>query len=117
MIKSQLKAAYFNDSHVDTKLVNAVYLPFLSHGFIPATLMAYKNADFQFVQDNISKIHSPTLLIWGDQDHKHPTSMAEKMNSEIKDSQLVVFNNCGHLPHSEESDLFNQHADRFLRNI
>jgi pimeloyl-ACP methyl ester carboxylesterase len=69
------------------------------------------------VQDNLSKIHLPTLLIWGDTDHKHPLQMAEKMNSEIKDSQLVVFDECGHLPHSEKSEQLNYHAGQFIETI
>ena len=118
MIKSQLNAAYFNKiRHVDKSLVNAVYLPFLKQGFIQATLKSYKNADFNFVQNNIDKINLPTMLIWGDKDHKHPLEMAQKMNSEIKNSQLVVFNDCGHLPHSEKSEMFNHNAEQFIDKL
>jgi len=114
MIKSQLKAAYFNKNFVDNKLINAVYFPFLKQGFIQSTLKSYRNADFHFVQDNLNKINLPTLLIWGDSDHKHPLQMAEKMNSEIKGSRLVIFDECGHLPHSEKSEQFNYHAGKFI---
>ena len=117
MVKSQLKAAFFNKSHIDKTLVNAVYFPFLSQGFIQSTLKSYKNADFHFVQNNISKINLPTLLIWGDSDHKHPIEMAEKMNREIKNSQLIVFDDCGHLPHSEKSEQFNYYAEQFIDKI
>ena len=117
MIKSQLKAAYFNKNCVDENLVNAVYFPFLSRGFMQSTLKSYKNADFHFVQDNLGKINLPTLLIWGDTDHKHPLEMAEKMNSEINASQVVVFDKCGHLPHSEKSEQFNYHAGQFIETI
>jgi pimeloyl-ACP methyl ester carboxylesterase len=117
MIKSQLEAVYYDKSFVDDKLVNAVYSPFLRQGFIRATLKSYRNADFHFVQDNLNKIKLPTLLIWGDRDTIHPVQMAEEMKNEIKGSQLVVFGECGHLPHSEKSEQFNYHAGKFIAKI
>ena len=117
MVRSQLKTAYLNRIHVTTDLVKSIYFPFLKQGFIKSTLSSYKNANFHYVRNNIGKIKLPVLLIWGLNDKIHPIEMAEKMESEIKGAQLMIFEECGHLPHSEKPDLFNFHTEQFLENI
>ena len=117
MVRSQLRAAYWDESHVTQELVNAVYYPFLKNGFIRAALRAYRNANFDFVEQNIHRVAAPTLLIWGANDHKHPIEMAKRMHNEIKGSQLVIFENCGHLPHSEKHEMFNYRAQIFLEEL
>ena len=117
IVRSQLRAAYYDTSLVTPELVNAVYRPFLKPGFIRAALRAYRNSHFDFVERNIYQITAPTLLIWGANDHKHPIEMAKRMNREIKGSQLVIFENCGHLPHSEKHERFNYHAQIFLEEL
>ena len=114
MLKSQLVGAHFNKNDVGNDLVNAIYTPFFMTGFIQATLMSYKNANFKYVQENISHIAIPTLLIWGQHDKIHPLDMAEKMNNEIMESELIIYEKCGHLPHSEKPEQFNHHAEQFI---
>jgi pimeloyl-ACP methyl ester carboxylesterase len=53
------------------------------------------------VEPNLNKIKAPTLILWGEQDELIPLAAGRKLNSLIKDSRLVIFNNCGHLPQEE----------------
>lgn len=55
LIKGQLKSAYFKKEYVDTALVKAIYVPFFSEKFISATIHAYKNADFGYVERHLSE--------------------------------------------------------------
>jgi pimeloyl-ACP methyl ester carboxylesterase len=43
----------------------------------------------------------PTLIIWGAQDALIPLEAGIRMNKLIKESSLVTFDNCGHLPQEE----------------
>lgn len=44
----------------------------------------------------------PTLIVWGDRDHIIPVSHAHAAHEAIPDSELVIFEGCGHFPHVQE---------------
>jgi pimeloyl-ACP methyl ester carboxylesterase len=51
-------------------------------------------------------IKQPTLLLWGDNDIEIPPADGERLHDEIPGSRLIVFLNCGHLPHEEYPEAF-----------
>jgi pimeloyl-ACP methyl ester carboxylesterase len=55
-----------------------------------------------------------TLILWGRQDRAFPVSHAEIARNRIPDSQLKVFEECGHLPYLEYADEFNTTVLEFL---
>lgn len=64
-----------------------------------ATLVKVVNED---LEPFISKIHCPTLLIWGDADTATPIADARKMEELIKDAGLVVCEGAGHYSFLEQ---------------
>jgi len=56
----------------------------------------------------------PTLLIWGKQDGIVPVSAANDYKRALKNSKLVVLDNCGHRPELEMLDRFVQETRNFL---
>ena len=64
-----------------------------------ATLVKVVNEDLEPL---ISKIHCPTLLIWGDADTATPIADARRMEELIKDAGLVVCEGAGHYSFLEQ---------------
>ena len=52
----------------------------------------------------IAQITIPTLIIWGVQDRIVPVAHAYKFHRDIKGSQLVIMDTCGHVPMIERTD-------------
>jgi pimeloyl-ACP methyl ester carboxylesterase len=52
--------------------------------------------------DKINTINVPTLIIWGGKDRLIPPKFATQFNQDIANSQLVVFDELGHVPHEED---------------
>ena len=50
----------------------------------------------------------PTLLLWGDTDREVPLKDGERLHEAIPGSRLIVFRDCGHLPHEEYPQLFTE---------
>lgn len=48
------------------------------------------------IQNNLSAIKCPTLVLWGDQDSWFPVSHGEKLHQHIPNSKLKVLFNCYH---------------------
>jgi len=49
----------------------------------------------------IKNIQHPTLIMWGDKDIIIPVSNAQKFHQDLPNSELVIYENVGHLPMDE----------------
>ena len=70
-----------------------------------------------FLDNELGKIKKPTLIIWGKQDGLLPVTDAEKFNKGIAGSELVIFDNCGHVPQFEKFPEFTKKVLEFLEKI
>lgn len=62
----------------------------------------------------LSKITSPTLLVWGDKDTETPLSYAKIMNENIPDSAIIIFDGLGHFAFLEDYYRFTKILEKFF---
>jgi pimeloyl-ACP methyl ester carboxylesterase len=62
----------------------------------------------------LDKIKQPTLIVWGREDALTPLALGERFNKDIKGSQLLVLEKCGHAPQLEKAAEFNTALMKFL---
>jgi pimeloyl-ACP methyl ester carboxylesterase len=62
----------------------------------------------------IHRIQSPTLLLWGESDGLVPASYAEDFRTSIKDSRVVILQECAHMPMYEKPEEFVAVVSDFL---
>lgn len=67
-----------------------------------------------FLNGRLGDIKKPTLIIWGKQDGLLPVSNAYLFNKGIANSELVIFDGCGHVPQFEKAADFNKKVLEFL---
>ena len=63
------------------------------------------------------KIQVPTLIIWGQKDRVLHVDNARLFHSTIKGSQLVIFDELGHVPLLEDAGKTAQATETFINNI
>jgi len=78
-------------------------------------LMAKSLADTD-TRDLLPKIELPTLVLWGDDDRRSPTSIAGQLRDAIPNAALAVIADAGHVSNMEQPDAFNAHVRRFCRS-
>jgi pimeloyl-ACP methyl ester carboxylesterase len=67
------------------------------------------------VLDNkLSAIKQPTLIVWGREDGLTPLAMGERFKKEIAGSKLFIIEKCGHVPQLEKAAEFNAGLMKFL---
>ena len=81
-----------------------------------AVLSAYRNDDFSFVKNNLEKISSPVLIIWGENDLVHSEEAMKQMKDKIPNCAFIALENTGHLPHEEKAIAFNKITKDFLKS-
>jgi 2-hydroxy-6-oxonona-2,4-dienedioate hydrolase len=92
--------------------VNRMRLPNAKYAFM-STLLGIR--DSPKLHGRLSKVHVPTLLVWGDNDNMIPLQYSNGFQ-EIPSSELVIINKCGHTPYVEKPQEFTDIALRFLKN-
>jgi pimeloyl-ACP methyl ester carboxylesterase len=64
--------------------------------------------------DDLPKIKSPVLIVWGQNDHYMPVAQSRLAQSLIPDCRLSIFPHCGHAPQREFPAKFNSLVVQFL---
>jgi pimeloyl-ACP methyl ester carboxylesterase len=101
LVREGLEKSFYDRSKVNDERV-AYYYRFLKpRGGQLAALRARAQADDFPIEADLKKISARVLIIWGRQDALIPLEAGIKMNKLIKDSKLVIFDSCGHLPQEE----------------
>jgi len=67
-----------------------------------------KSAQRHYVADLLPAIHTPTLLIWGNEDKITPPSVAREFEQFLPNTTLVMLKQCGHAPMMEKPLEFNK---------
>ena len=68
------------------------------------------------LRDVLPLIGVPTLLLHGEDDQRAPLRVAEELQAQIPQSQLVVIPEAGHLPNVQAPETFNAAVVEFLRS-
>jgi pimeloyl-ACP methyl ester carboxylesterase len=99
--ESTLKKAFYNPALITPEMIDRAWVLNRKEGNRAASLKRFQTPMDTFIQDNVSKITTPTLILWGDHDNLIPLDAGEAYNAAIRGSKLVVFKNCGHVPMEE----------------
>jgi pimeloyl-ACP methyl ester carboxylesterase len=67
-----------------------------------------------FLDGKTKGIKTPTLVIWGKDDGLTPLGLGKAFAEDIPGAQLVVIDNCGHIPQMEKAVEFNSALLKFL---
>jgi pimeloyl-ACP methyl ester carboxylesterase len=62
----------------------------------------------------LDRVTLPSLILWGREDAIVPPSAGESYHSAIRNSRLVLLDDCGHHPEIEQADQFVRLVQEFL---
>lgn len=93
------------------KFMKNMMLPNAKMAFM-SMLLCFKNA--KSVAGILGYISSPTLLMWGHNDHVIPISYASEFTSRIPHCTFVDIKDCGHTPHVQYPTLVADTVRKFL---
>ena len=116
LLRRRMKRLYDRHSWVlDERRVNARHLILRPAGAHRAIIRTVRGWDAERISSDAHLITQPTLLLWGESDLEIPLSDGERLHAEIPGSRLIVFLNCGHLPHEEYPEAFTDVVTGFCR--
>lgn len=105
------KNFYDNETFIESSMTKRVLA---GDGYTINSLIESIKRDEDFLDAELANVKKPTLIIWGKQDGLLKLADGQRYNKGIKDSQLVVFDKCGHVPQVEKAQEFNKTVLDFL---
>lgn len=117
LLRMRMKRVY--DRHawpLDERRVQARHLPLRTRGTHRAIIRTVRRWDAERVSRDAHLLQPPTLVLWGDSDREVPLADGHRLHDEIPKSRLIVFQNCGHLPHEEYPESFVKLVSEFCSN-
>lgn len=116
LLRRRMKRVYDRHAWVlDERRVEARHLPLRAAGTQRAIIRTVRRWDAERISRDAHLISQPTLLLWGENDREIPLADGERLHAEIPGSRLIVFLNCGHLPHEEYPEAFTNLVIDFCR--
>jgi pimeloyl-ACP methyl ester carboxylesterase len=100
LFKINLRQVYGDPDKVKEEDIDRFYDLMLREGNRASTMLRLRQAS-KDLQDSIQYIQTPTLIIWGEKDEWIPVANAYSFNKDIKDSELKIFSQAGHVPMEE----------------
>lgn len=116
LLRWRMKRVY--DRHawiLDERRVEARHLPLRTARGQRAIIRTVRGWNAERIARDAHLISQPTLLLWGENDREIPLADGERLNAEIRGSRLIVFLNCGHLPHEEYPESFTEVVSDFCK--
>ncbi|QWE14237.1 alpha/beta fold hydrolase [Polynucleobacter sp. AP-Sving-400A-A2] len=109
-----LEPAYANPKSLNEDLVNRYHDLMLAPGVRGAILDRMQQTVLQDPVPFLSKIQTPTLLMWGEKDTFIPVSNSEDYLKVMPNVTRVILPNIGHLPQEEQARVGLQTLKEFL---
>lgn len=116
-VRQLLKLVFFNQaifgSEVMVEQSMAVRVT-ANDGYTINSLIESIKRNEDFLNGRLGEIKKPTLIVWGKQDGLLKLADGEQFKREIAGSELIVFDQCGHVPMVEKAADFNKAVLTFL---
>ncbi len=119
-IRQVLEEAYFDNKKITPETINAYAGPLKLPGAdyaLRQTALCLPPSDIDVLERSYSTIQAPTLLIWGREDKVVPLELGKRLNQAIRGSELIVIDQCGHMPPEEWPELTAKLISDFLTRL
>jgi pimeloyl-ACP methyl ester carboxylesterase len=114
MVESSVRNVYGDPAKVTPELVDRYYEITLRQGNRQSLVQRFVQAPLGIDEERIKELKVPTLILWGGRDHLIPLEYAGLFNRDIAGSELVVFDDLGHVPQEEDAARTVSAAKAFL---
>ena len=113
VVQESLRNVYGDPSKVTPELVDRFYELTLRQGN-RAALGSRMEQKLSGDESQIKTLKVPTLIVWGAKDRLIPLENGRRFAADIRNSQLVVFDNLGHVPQEEDAQATVKTVRQFL---
>lgn len=98
----------------DSLVADEAFAESMRCGFANQALIDSLERGEDLLNGKLRDIQNPTLVVWGREDRLTPAAIGERVHADIKGSQVVILDRCGHSPHREQPEQLTLVLKNFL---
>ena len=83
--------------HIPGFIQHAIFRFVKKHGWVVRRNMASLLSGQGLLDGRLGALKMPMLIVWGKEDHLIPVTVGEQIHHDVPQSELEIFNGCGHL--------------------
>ncbi|MBN2618394.1 MAG: alpha/beta hydrolase [Spirochaetales bacterium] len=114
-----LKLIFYNDSLITDEMV-LTYGNLLkdgeAHNALIQTAIGVSDKETSDISSLYKQINIPVLIIWGNNDKIIEKNDGIKLNNDLPKSELVILDDCGHIPQEEQPEITINVINNFLES-
>ncbi|WP_077407123.1 alpha/beta fold hydrolase [Cellulophaga omnivescoria] len=114
-IKKKAQDVFYDPEVATKEIVDEVFATVNDRIKLVKTLAIAKSAIRHNMAKDLPNMHTPTCIIWGEDDTVTPPDVANDFNKLLPDSDLYWIKKCGHAPMMEHPDEFNTILENWLQ--
>jgi pimeloyl-ACP methyl ester carboxylesterase len=103
LVVQSVASVYGNPEHITSDLIDRYYELSLRDGNRRALALRMQSLAVGDNAERIRTLKQPTLILWGGRDRLIPPTVGRQFAQQISGSQLVVFDDLGHVPQEEDA--------------
>lgn len=107
-IKKKAEDVFYDPEVATKEIVDEVFATVNDRVKLVKTLAIAKSAIRHNMAQDLPEMHTPTCIIWGENDSVTPPDVADLFHELLPDSDLFWMKECGHAPMMEHPQEFNQ---------
>ena len=117
LVKKSLQDAYGDIGKVTDSLTTQ-YFDMLTREGNRKALVDRMRQGWQVTDGNfLTKVEAPTLIVWGSKDRLIPVENAALFQQKIKNSQVHIWDNLGHVPMEEDPVAFSEIVKKWVMQL
>ncbi|MBU8880744.1 alpha/beta hydrolase [Bacillus sp. FJAT-29790] len=113
-VKNNLRQVVYDHSLIDEDMEQGYLVPFLEDDIFHALTRMIRDREGDLSVETLNGIETPCLLIWGEHDKVVPLSIGERLNKDLKNSELIVLKETGHLVPEERPEEVLMYIKQFM---
>lgn len=101
---------------IDDEMFNGYMKPFLNKNIFKGLARMIRHREGDLPEQTLRQIETPCLLIWGEEDRVVPLHIGKRLHKDLKNSELIVLKDTGHLvPEERPMEVF-EHMKKFIES-
>ncbi|WP_222983354.1 alpha/beta fold hydrolase [Flagellimonas meishanensis] len=113
-IKKKAQDVFYDPEVATKEIVDEVFATVNDRMKLVKTLAIAKSAIRHNMSKDLPHMHTPTCIIWGENDTVTPPNVAKEFHELLPDSDLFWIPKCGHAPMMEHPEEFNAILEAWL---
>ncbi|RKQ31348.1 alpha/beta fold hydrolase [Oceanobacillus halophilus] len=108
-VKDSLRNVFYNHSYITDDHVKEFERPLKDKNFPKSLIRLLRHREGDLPTEELRKIHTPTLLIWGEDDTVVPLEVGQRLSEDLPNAELITYKETGHLVSEERPNEISNH--------